>query len=362
MDETKDRQLKVFLCYAHSDAAQVRALYTRLKADGIAVWWDEESLIPGANWELEICKAVREADIVVVCLSKQFNKAGFRHKEVRLALDTAMEQPEDEIFIIPARLDKCDYLESLRPYHGVDLFEPDGYARLMRALQVRAQKIGAVLESHKGLFSKITAPRPKLVTTKRPEPELKPTAQKAGPVARKKPEPRKWNTQITILVIVTLILFAAMLLIFGKDWFRPTSTPTPTTLVTATPKSNNGVSWKDWFVSTPTPIPTALVTATPISSNISIDFPGESIYVRSSPDLHPDNSNIVGWVAPGDKVIVTGWTNAPWVWCQINIPDRKLKDVWISGSIQIGDKVYKALNIDYSDLPQSLYITFRKEP
>ncbi|MCJ7432057.1 MAG: toll/interleukin-1 receptor domain-containing protein, partial [Anaerolineales bacterium] len=179
MDETKDRQLKVFLCHAHSDAAQVRALYMRLKADGVDVWLDKESLIPGANWELEIRKAVREADIVIVCLSKQFNERGFRQKEVRLALDTAMEMPEGEIFIIPARLEECDYLESLRPYHGVDLFEPDGYERLMRALRLRAGKIGATLESRKGLFSKITAPRPKPITAKKPEPEVKPTAQKA---------------------------------------------------------------------------------------------------------------------------------------------------------------------------------------
>ena len=91
---------------------------------------------------MEIRKAVREADVVVVCLSKQFNQAGFRQKEVRLALDTAMEQPEGEIFIIPARLEECDTLESLKKWHWVDLFEENGYEVLMRALRARANKIG----------------------------------------------------------------------------------------------------------------------------------------------------------------------------------------------------------------------------
>ena len=93
---------------------------------------------------------MRESDIVVVCLSKQFNQKGYRQNEVRIALEEANLQPQGEIFIIPARLEECDYLESLKQYHGVDLFEEDGYNRLMKALRLRAEKIGAVLQSKKG--------------------------------------------------------------------------------------------------------------------------------------------------------------------------------------------------------------------
>ena len=131
------RPLKVFLCHAHAGRDAVRALYNRLVKDGVDAWFDKEKLLPGQDWELEIRRAVREADVVVVCLSKQFNQAGFRQKEVRLALDTAMEKPEGEIFIIPARLEECDNLESLRKWHWVDLFEDDGYEMLMRALKSR---------------------------------------------------------------------------------------------------------------------------------------------------------------------------------------------------------------------------------
>ncbi len=114
------RPLKVFLCHAHADREPVRALYARLKREGVDVWLDKEKLLPGADWEYEIRKAVRESDVVVVCLSKQFNQAGFRQKEVRIALDTAMEKPEGEIFIIPARLEECDNLESLRKWHWAE--------------------------------------------------------------------------------------------------------------------------------------------------------------------------------------------------------------------------------------------------
>ena len=153
MSET-NRLLKVFLCHAHSDKDAVKALYDRLTRDGVDAWLDKANLLPGQDWELEIRKAVREADVVVVCLSKDFNKAGFRQKEVRIALDTAMEQPEGEIFIIPARLEESDMLESLRKWHWVDLFEDDGYEMLMRALRVRADSIGATLQAKRSWFPK----------------------------------------------------------------------------------------------------------------------------------------------------------------------------------------------------------------
>ncbi len=161
MPETK-RPLKVFLCHAHSDATAVRALYNRLVKDGVDAWLDKEKLLPGADWEYEIRKAVRESDVVVVCHSKQFNQKGFRQKEVRIALEEADLLPKGEIFIIPARLEECDVLEDLQRWQWVDLFEKDGYENLMRALQVRANKVGATLQIHKGWLPNITSPRSKI--------------------------------------------------------------------------------------------------------------------------------------------------------------------------------------------------------
>lgn len=143
MTESK-RPLKVFLCYAHADRDAVRGLYNHLTQDGVDAWLDKAKLLPGQDWELEIRKAVREADVVVVCLSNQFNQRGFRQKEVRLALDTAMEIPEGEIFIIPARLEECDTLESLRRLHWVDLFEDNGYKKLKQSLGLRAEQVDAI--------------------------------------------------------------------------------------------------------------------------------------------------------------------------------------------------------------------------
>lgn len=150
--------LKVFLSYTDSDSVAVRDLYLRLTRDGIEAWFDQERLLPGQDWEREIRKAVREADVVIVCLSECFHQAGIQQKEVRLALDTALEQPEGEIFIVPARLEQCENLESLRRWECVDLFEVDGYERLIRALNARAYSINTTLHIHRDQSAPIPGP------------------------------------------------------------------------------------------------------------------------------------------------------------------------------------------------------------
>src|SRR5258708_40195274 len=103
-----NRPLRVFLCHSSGDKHIVRDLYCRLKTDGFAPWLDEKELLPGQNWREEIPKAVRSSDVVIVCLSKDFHSAGYRQKEVRLALEVADEQPEGAIFLIPVKLEESE--------------------------------------------------------------------------------------------------------------------------------------------------------------------------------------------------------------------------------------------------------------
>ncbi len=130
------KQLNLFLIHAHSDREAVHKLYTRLVKDGIHVWLDIENLLPGQNWQREIRKIILKSDIVIVCLSSGFNeKKGYRHKELKLALERAKLIVDDDIFIIPVRLEKCDMPEALRHLHRVDLFETGGYKKLLHTLR-----------------------------------------------------------------------------------------------------------------------------------------------------------------------------------------------------------------------------------
>src|SRR5271165_631453 len=133
-----ERPLRVFLCHSSRDKPVVRDLYHRLRKDGFAPWLDEWDLILGQNWRDEIPKAVRASDVVIVCLSKDFYEAGYRQKEVRLALDVADEQPEGAIFLIPLKLEECQVPAGLTHLHWANLSEDGAYLRLVTALKVRA--------------------------------------------------------------------------------------------------------------------------------------------------------------------------------------------------------------------------------
>jgi formylglycine-generating enzyme required for sulfatase activity len=137
------RRLKIFLCHASGDKPAVRDLYRRLCAAGFDPWLNEEKLLPGQDWQLEIPQAVRSSDAVIVCLSSRaVTKRGYVQKEIRYALDVADEQPEGAIFLIPLRLERCDVPHRLRRWQWVDLFHEKGYERLLRALRARAESLG----------------------------------------------------------------------------------------------------------------------------------------------------------------------------------------------------------------------------
>jgi hypothetical protein len=136
----RSRKANIFLIHAHSDREKVHTLYQRLSRDGLQVWLDVERLQPGQDWQNEIRTAILQCDVIVVCLSKAFNEQrGYRHEELKLALEKAHFLPADAISIIPVRLEPCDMPDSLRHLHRVDLFERSGYRKLRRALVAESE-------------------------------------------------------------------------------------------------------------------------------------------------------------------------------------------------------------------------------
>jgi len=138
------RPLRVFLCHASQDKPAVRKLHRYLKQHGIEPWLDQEDLLPGENWEVEIPRALNASDVILVCLSKNsVNKEGYVQKEISFALDKALEKPDGTIFIIPAKLEECDVPKRLNRFQWVDLFRPDSNKRLLLGLNKRALDLGS---------------------------------------------------------------------------------------------------------------------------------------------------------------------------------------------------------------------------
>lgn len=129
-------QVNIFLIYAHCDKETVRKLHQRLCRDGINAWLDAQNLEPGQDWQHEIRKAILTSDRVIVCLSRAFDKQpGYRHEELKIALDKAKLLEDGSVFIIPVRLESCRMPDTLAHLHRVDLFEPGGYKKLIHALR-----------------------------------------------------------------------------------------------------------------------------------------------------------------------------------------------------------------------------------
>jgi formylglycine-generating enzyme required for sulfatase activity len=155
------RKLLVFLCHSSQDKAVVRELYRRLLTeDWIDPWLDEEKILPGHEKELEIEKAVEDADAVIVCLSKNSEKEeGDFQKELRKVLEVSNKKPPGTIFVIPLRLDDCSIPRQLNKLEFVDFFPKDSqewaYQRILASLKLRGKEfLQFIPEVHRTVYSK----------------------------------------------------------------------------------------------------------------------------------------------------------------------------------------------------------------
>ena len=148
------------MCHASEDKLRAAALYQQLKAAGYHPWLDKFDLLPGQNWRREIEKIIRDPhNLVLVCLSQNsVSKRGVVQQEIKWALDILDQMPEDAIYLIPVRLEVCKAPDRLGDLHWVDLFEPDGFEYLKRALDHEIEKRPGAAEVK--LVTPVTPPSP----------------------------------------------------------------------------------------------------------------------------------------------------------------------------------------------------------
>lgn len=125
----------VFISYAREDRQWAERLYMDLRKQEVNAWIDVRCLAAGANWKMEIRKAIRTSRFFILLLSKaSVNKRGYVQKEMKEAIDVLREIPSGEIFLIPVRLDSTEPInEELHELNWVDL-ENDYHGGLARIL------------------------------------------------------------------------------------------------------------------------------------------------------------------------------------------------------------------------------------
>ncbi len=130
---------RVFISYAREDIDYARKMFDALIKTSYEPWLDSQCLLPGQHWEPTIEHAIRESRYFLALISSRSSaKRGYVQKEISKALDILAQVPENEIFLIPARLDECEPTHSaLRKVQWVDLFPSweAGMERIMRAFE-----------------------------------------------------------------------------------------------------------------------------------------------------------------------------------------------------------------------------------
>jgi hypothetical protein len=133
--------MKIFLSYAREDKDRVLELYKNLNKDGYDAWIDSEKILPGQDWDIEINKAIKASDAIILCLTNiSVQKEGYVQREMKKAIDLAQEKLRSTIFIIPARLDECAVPEDVSRWQYVDLFSEAGYEKLTSSLRLKANQ------------------------------------------------------------------------------------------------------------------------------------------------------------------------------------------------------------------------------
>lgn len=251
------RPLKAFLYHAPADKVAVRDLYLRLISDGVDAWLVKDKLLPGQDWKEELHRAVSEADVVVVCISNGRKWMESRQKEVQAAFDSIIEELNDEIFVIPVYLDKGDRLENLRKWQWVDLFEEGGYEILLRALQAKAEEVGATLQGKESSLPQIitySVNEEQVIVHEKPVELTQGRVQimEGAGILIEDPVVKEHKPERAILLALLGFASIMMLAWFGPSWIEASNPATSTPELKPTRTSAPATK----FSAEPIPIPT----------------------------------------------------------------------------------------------------------
>lgn len=144
-----DSPIRVFISYAREDYADARRLYEELKRAGVKPWLDTIDLLPGQQWEVEIKRAISECTYFIALLSwNSLSPRGYVRREMELALDILDDLSGHDVFVIPARINRCiPSNKRLKRLHFVDLWPSfdEGLQKILKVVQGAKEHVMPVL-------------------------------------------------------------------------------------------------------------------------------------------------------------------------------------------------------------------------
>ena len=110
--EDANSKLRLFISYSHEDEKMKNELdkhLVMLKRSGKVEVWNDRKLVAGQEWDNEIKREMKAADIILLLISADFNNSEYIWKE---ELAHAMQRHEQGTArVVPVILRKCEWNE-----------------------------------------------------------------------------------------------------------------------------------------------------------------------------------------------------------------------------------------------------------
>ena len=134
-ERINSKRSQIFISYARKDKEKVNDIYRQLKEWELNLWRDRENIPPGADWAIDIEKAIDQSAFFLACLSSNalpLEKRGFLKKEIVWALHSRRVGNLEVIPVSLEKLKKDSIPEGLKRIELVKWYKNDGRAKLLR--------------------------------------------------------------------------------------------------------------------------------------------------------------------------------------------------------------------------------------
>ncbi len=121
----------VFVSYVRDDQSYVDGLVAELRREGVDVWLDRDSIVPGSIWRDSLKRAIHEGAFFLACFSDTYYSRSqtFMEEELLVAAAVFATDRRSNPWLVPVRLSDCRIPEvglglgrTLRDLQWVDLF------------------------------------------------------------------------------------------------------------------------------------------------------------------------------------------------------------------------------------------------
>jgi len=213
----------VFLSYASQDAGAARRICEALRAAGVEVWFDQNSLRGGDAWDASIRRQIKNCALFMPVISRNTHQReeGYFRLEWKLAVDRSHLMTASRAFLVPVAIDDVGDDDE----HVPDRFRELQWTRLPGG-EASAEFVERVLRllAHDDQLPYAAAPMaPAPAAATVPAPIATPAAHAgahavaAPPPAVSTPGPKtSWRMSPTSLVVIAVVVVALGYAIFER--------------------------------------------------------------------------------------------------------------------------------------------------